>query len=288
MTQVVFLFGHVNLITAQLLFTNKSCTATVSCGNLLVFFYAKKWRENYSKKSISENGLCLSHRCNHTVHGYVFYSLYVLNGSVLMETTGQSSVLAAIRANGGVYMFGTSLPIWAVILIEFCFAYMLEVLVGSPLSFRLASRVFDPKENHPMIFETAIICATVGIMCPAMSFLAAWFYYPYYAGFHILTLLANWLKLVCYNLPFAYFSQLFFIQPIVRVLFKALFAKQIKARVDKAHDDEAKGLEEDRPLDETEAIADVWKRMDELSEMLAHERRQRKRLQEKVENNSHS
>jgi hypothetical protein len=76
---------------------------------------------------------------------------------------------------------------------------------------------------------------------------------------------------------------LFFIQPFVRVLFKALFAKQIKAREDMAHEAEAKGLEEERPTDETEAIADVWKRMDEISEMLAHERRQRKRLQEQIE-----
>jgi hypothetical protein len=220
-----------------------------------------------------------------TVHAYVFYSLYVLNGNTLMEITGQSGVLAAIRANGGVYMFGRNLPIWAVILIEFCFAYALENLLGSPLSFRLASRVFDPRKNHPMMFETAIICATVGIMCPAMSFLAAWFYYPYYSGFHILTLLANWLKLVCCNLPFAYFSQLFFIQPFVRVLFKALFAKQIKARASKAQEAEAMGLEKDRPMDETEAIADVWKRMDEISEMLAHERRQRKRLQNRIEKN---
>jgi hypothetical protein len=58
-----------------------------------------------------------------------------------------------------------------------------------------------------------------------------------------------------------------------------------KARAEKANNDEAQGLEKDRPMDETEAIADVWKRMDELSEMLAHERRQRKRLQEKIEQN---
>jgi hypothetical protein len=58
-----------------------------------------------------------------------------------------------------------------------------------------------------------------------------------------------------------------------------------KARAEKANNDEAKGLENERPMDETEAIADVWKRMDELSEMLAHERRQRKRLQEKIEQN---
>lgn len=48
-----------------------------------------------------------------------------------------------------------------------------------------------------------------GLMCPAMSFLAAIIYYPYYAGFNMFTLLANWLKLVCYNFPFAFFTQLF-------------------------------------------------------------------------------
>ena len=93
-------------------------------------------------------------------------------------------------------MFGRYLPIWAVILVEFCLAYCLEIFMGSPASFKLASRVFDPRRNHPMIFETAIICATVGIMCPAMSFLAALLYYPYYAGFNLVMLVANWLKLI--------------------------------------------------------------------------------------------
>lgn len=165
-----------------------------------------------------------------TVHAYVFYSLYVVNGGTLMAVTGSAGVLAAINAQGGVCMFGRMLPIWAVILIEFCFAFGLECLVGSPCSFKLACRVFDPEKTHPMLFETAIICATVGIMCPAMSFLAAWFYYPYYAGFHLLTLLANWLKLVCFNFPFAFFTQLFFIQPLVRTVFKGLCCRRNKAR----------------------------------------------------------
>lgn len=74
-------------------------------------------------------------------------------------------------------------------------------------------------------------------------------------------------------LPFAYFSQMFFIQPCVRVLFKLLFAKQIKAREEEAHAAEEAGEQSDRPQDETEAIADVWKRIDEISEQLAHEHR---------------
>lgn len=160
-----------------------------------------------------------------TVHAYVFYSLYVVNGNTLMSLTGTDSVLEAIHAQGGVYMFGRMLPIWAVVLIEFCCAYCLEVIMGSPCSFKLAAKVFEPGKTHPVLFETAIICATVGLMCPAMSFLAALMYYPYYNGFHLASLLANWLKLVCLNLPFAFFTQLFFIQPLIRTVFKFLFVR---------------------------------------------------------------
>jgi hypothetical protein len=165
-----------------------------------------------------------------TVHAYVFYSLYVINGTTLMEINNAGSVLEAINKQGGVYMFGTYLPIWAVVIIEFAFAYTLEVVMGSPLSFKLASKVFDPMKTNGVIFESAIISATVCLMCPAMSFIATFLYYPYYAGFDVLTLLANWIKLVCFNLPFAYFSQMFFIQPFVRKAFKIIFAKDIANR----------------------------------------------------------
>lgn len=165
-----------------------------------------------------------------TVHAYVFYSLYVVNGSTLMSVTGADSVLGAIKAQGGVYMFGKMLPIWAVVLIEFVFAYTLECAMGSPCSFKLACKNFNPRETHPVLFETAVICATVGIMVPAMSFLATLFYYPYYNGFNILTMLANWLKLICFNFPFAFFTQLFFIQPLTRTIFKLLFRKDLANR----------------------------------------------------------
>ena len=160
-----------------------------------------------------------------TVHCYVFYSLYVVNGQSIMNAAGENSVLSALNSQGGVYMLGHFLPIWAVVITEFIFAFALEVFVGSPCSFRLASKVFDPSKTNPVIFECAIICATVGIMCPAMSFIAAWLYYPYYGGFNIISLLAQWLKLVCFNFPFAFFTQMFFIQPLVRTIFKGIFVR---------------------------------------------------------------
>lgn len=168
-----------------------------------------------------------------TVHAYVFFSLYFIHGSSFVAWAANipgmesnTSVLAAIRALGGVTVCGIQMPIWALVLIEFALAYSLEMLLGSPLSFRLASKNFDPRSTHPVLFETAIVSATVAIMCPAMSFIAAWLYYPYMNGFSLFTLLADWLKLMCFNFPFAWFSQLFFIQPIVRVLFKKLYKQR--------------------------------------------------------------
>ncbi len=168
-----------------------------------------------------------------TVHAYVFFSLYVINGNTLIDLNSSTSVLEAINRQGGVYMFGRFVPIWFVVITEFCLAYLLEIFMGSPCSFKLASRVFNPQEIHPMIFESAIICATVGLMCPVMSFLAAFLYYPYYSGFHIIALLANWLKLVCFNFPFAFFTQLFFIQPFVRTVFRFVFQRDIKRLTNK-------------------------------------------------------
>lgn len=165
-----------------------------------------------------------------TVHAYVFYSLYVINGGLFKEITGEVSVIAAINKMGGISVLGFSVPIWAVILIEFILAFTLENLVGSPLSFKFACKNFDPHTTHPVIFETAIICSTVAVMCPAMSLIAAFLYYNYQYGFNIWTLLANWLKLVCFNFPFAFFTQLFFIQPAVRKIFGIIFAKDINNR----------------------------------------------------------
>jgi hypothetical protein len=149
-----------------------------------------------------------------TVHLFVFYNLYFI----------PKVELGCVY--DGAYIFGIHFPVWGVLLAEFVCAYTLEVLMGSPCSFKLACRVFDPRKSHPMIFESAIICATVGIMCPAMSLLATFLYYDY-SQFAFWNFCATYLCTVLKNFPLAFFSQLFFIQPLVRTLFKLLLRKDI-------------------------------------------------------------
>lgn len=216
---------HVNLITVHMLKSDFLIRCCVSFFVLIPIIRRVFMPRNQFQRMVFAFLTVLV-----TVHAFVFFSLYVVNGSTLMEVNGTRSVLEAIYKQGGVYMFGTYVPIWFVVIVEFVLAYCLEVLMGSPCSFKLASKIFDPKETHPVIFESAIISATVGLMCPAMSLIAAFLYYPYYSGFDIINLFAIWFKLVCFNLPFAFFSQMFFIQPLIRKVFKLLFRKDIKKR----------------------------------------------------------
>lgn len=115
--------------------------------------------------------------------------------------------------------------------IEFILAYLCEVFIGSPLSVKLALKAINPEKNDHMIVETAAICATVGIMCPLMSFLATILYNGIIAvgigGASLTNFIINfipyWLQKVVLNFPFALLSQLFFIQPLTRTIFKAIF-----------------------------------------------------------------
>lgn len=120
---------------------------------------------------------------------------------------------------------------WIFIPIEFVLAYLCEVFVGSPLSLKLGLKAINPEKNDPMIVETAIICATVGIMCPLMSFLATILYngiieVGIFGGNlqnFIINFIPYFLQKVVLNFPFALLSQLFFIQPLTRVIFRKIF-----------------------------------------------------------------
>jgi hypothetical protein len=137
-----------------------------------------------------------------TVHLFVFYNIAI-------ELGGMSNRVFAAA--------------WSVIPIEFAFAFVLAVFVAGPLSQKLAFRVVNPKTDRPYVVTTAIICATICLMCPMMSLVATFLYDGITQEFF-----AQWMQKIVLNFPFAFFTQLFFIQPFVRFLFGILFKKQIR------------------------------------------------------------
>jgi Protein of unknown function (DUF2798). len=110
-----------------------------------------------------------------------------------------------------------------VVAIEFVFAFLLQIFVAGPLSLKMAFSVVNPREDKAYVVTTAIICATVSLMCPIMSFVATILYNGITVEF-----LAQWMQKIVFNFPFAFFSQLFFIQPLVRFLFGIIFKKQLR------------------------------------------------------------
>lgn len=137
-----------------------------------------------------------------TVHLFVFYNLAIEMGGM------SNQVFIAFRK---------------VVAIELVFAFLLQILIEGPLSLKLAFRVVNPRKDKPYVVTTAIICSTICLMCPMMSFVATILYNGITIEF-----LPQWLEKTVFNFPFAFFSQLFFIQPFVRFLFGVIFKKQLK------------------------------------------------------------
>ena len=114
--------------------------------------------------------------------------------------------------------------------IEFVLAYTSEIFLGSPLAMKIACKAVNPKKIDPFFFEVLVICATVLVMCPWMSFLATILYNGILAVLlhgasfsnFLLEFIPSWLQKIVLNFPFALLSQLFFIQPVVRAIMRKL------------------------------------------------------------------
>ncbi len=84
---------------------------------------------------------------------HLYFNLYVINGTSVMEITGEATVIDALNVQGGVYIcFGHIVPIWSVVLIEFVLAYLLEIFIGSPKSFKIALKMFNLKRNKIQLY----------------------------------------------------------------------------------------------------------------------------------------
>ena len=125
---------------------------------------------------------------------------------------------------------------WIFIPIEFVLAYLSEIFIGGTLANKITFKKVNPKETPSMIVELVIIASTVLVMCPLMSFLATILYDGiinvgiYNGDFtnFLINFIPSWLQKIVLNFPFALLSQIFFIQPIVRAIFKRINRSKFK------------------------------------------------------------
>lgn len=166
------------------------------------------------------------------VVGYVFLIVYVVNGDRLKAETRTKKVSDALDKNKGFYMFGKYLPLYGIVLIEWFIGLCFE-LIYTRLAFKKVMDIFTFKNTNRIILQSSITCCMVGFMCPTMTLLGTFFYYPYYNGFNFLTAIANWFKYMCYVFPYGFFVQLFIIQPFLRCSFRIFGSDEADAQKNK-------------------------------------------------------
>lgn len=144
-----------------------------------------------------------------------------------MSLTVLLSVTAFTTYNVAIHMGAMTNSVFPVALkeipLEFIIALLLESLVAYRMSEKLAFRFVDPRHDKPVFVILAITSMTVCIMCPSMSFVATIIYNGINSEF-----LANWFQKIIFNFPFAFFIEIFFIGPLVRMLFRTVFRNNDK------------------------------------------------------------
>jgi hypothetical protein len=101
---------------------------------------------------------------------------------------------------------------------KFAIALLLEALVVYRLAQRMAFRYVDPRRDRPIVIVLAITATTICLMCPVMSLASTMLHHGFGPE-----LAAQWCRALAWNFPFAFFSQVFFIGPLVRGVCRTIF-----------------------------------------------------------------
>lgn len=136
------------------------------------------------------------------VYGMIVYNVALSTGGVTNET-----FLMAFR----------ELPIMAPI------AFVLEFFVVEKLATKLAFTFMRPTDR-PQFITYAISTMIICIMCPTMSLIATLLFKEPSFG--------TWAQTFGMNMPMALIWQLLFCGPLVRLIFRTLFRKQLKKQDD--------------------------------------------------------
>lgn len=104
------------------------------------------------------------------------------------------------------------------------FVFVISNLCGNKIGQKLAFKHVTPGKDNQFFITIIISSCTVGFMCPAMSLVAT----IIFTGISS-QLIANWFATIVKNFPMALLWQLFCAGPIVRLLFRTIFKKQLMA-----------------------------------------------------------
>ena len=102
-------------------------------------------------------------------------------------------------------------------------AFVLEFAFVDKLAHMLAFRIVTP-QDRPIFIPLAISSMIVCIMCPCMSLVATILFKN--AGSNVI---ATWCQTTFMNFPVAFFWQIFYCGPFIRLIFRKMFPEKENA-----------------------------------------------------------
>ena len=103
---------------------------------------------------------------------------------------------------------------WLEYIIVFCLAFFVVTKLAQKLTFR----ILDPTKSQPIFIMLGIQSFTVCLMVPTITLIATFIHNGFTADWF-----PQWIQTAVLCFPMAYFLQIFFVGPFVRLIFRTIF-----------------------------------------------------------------
>lgn len=101
-------------------------------------------------------------------------------------------------------------------------AFLAQKFVAGPIVKKLVSRLLKPGTDKPLFITLAMAGCTVSLMAPMMTLFVTILHNGFVNNVPIL-----WLPKLAINFPFALCLQIFYVGPLVRLIFRTIFKNQL-------------------------------------------------------------
>lgn len=106
--------------------------------------------------------------------------------------------------------------------VEYIIVFILNFFVISKVAQKLAFHITTPGQDKPIFIILAIQVFTVCLTVPTITLIATFIHNGFTSDWFII-----WIQLAIMCFPMAFCLQIFFIGPLVRWIFRTIFAKQL-------------------------------------------------------------
>lgn len=129
----------------------------------------------------------------------------------------------SITVQTGELTYGTLIAAITEMWIEYVIVFLIVLLFMSKLAAKIAFRFMDPHTDKPMFITLAIQTCMVMLMVPIMTLIVNFIHNGFTADW-----LPRWLTQWALCLPMAFFWQILYAGPVVRLIFRTIFRKQLQ------------------------------------------------------------